>query len=110
MIIVAYGTDAYKEYLLPNLKNTEYSVSIQSGIFQLKQDLELLLEIDSEGWRFLKSRQYTVTRRQGEEGRKYIGQGDIYSLTTRKGENLQLIAADFAPGLLVMEKLDLSST
>ena len=58
MIIVAYGSNAYKEYLLPNLKNTEYSVMIDHDIFQLKQDLELRLEVDSKGWRFMKSSEY----------------------------------------------------
>ena len=110
MIIVAYGTDAYKEYLLPNLINAEYSVTIQGEIFQLKQDLELLLETDAKGWRFLESRQYTLNRRNGKSEGEYIGQGNIYSLTTGKGENLQLIAADFHPGFLVMEKFDVSST
>ena len=58
----------------------------------------------------MESRQYTLNRRNGKSEGEYIGQGDIYSLTTGKGENLQLIAADFHPGFLVMEKFDVSST
>lgn len=109
MIIVAYGSNAYKEYLLPNLKNTEYSVMIDHDIFRLKQDLELRLEVDSKGWRFMKSSEYALKKREQTQ-EEYIGQGDIYSLITRKDETLQLIAADFQPGFLVMDKFDLSGT
>lgn len=36
MIIVVYGVDVYKEYLLPNLRNTEYSLILKSSFFMQK--------------------------------------------------------------------------
>ena len=52
MIIVVYGVDVYKEYLLPNLRNTEYSLILKSSFFHIKRDVELLLDADEKGWSF----------------------------------------------------------
>lgn len=49
MILVVYGTDVYKEYLLPNVVDADYSVTLEAGIFHLKKNLELLLEVGEGG-------------------------------------------------------------
>lgn len=107
MIIVVFGTDVYKEYVLPNLLDTEYSVTLEAGIFHLRKDMELLLEVDSQGWKYLPAGEYRIERRTEEE---YISHGEIAELITLKNEKLQLIAADFHPGFLVLEKFDLAGT
>ena len=108
MIIVVYGVDVYKEYLLPNLRNTEYSLILKSSFFHIKRDVELLLDADEKGWSFKEGNQYHLYRRAGENREGHLSQGDIFSLETRQGECLQLIIADSRPGFLVMEKFDLS--
>ena len=57
MILVVYGTDVYKEYLLPNVVDADYSVTLEAGIFHLKKNLELLLEVGEGGWKFRRSDQ-----------------------------------------------------
>lgn len=109
MIIVVYGTEVYKEYLLPNLLDTEYSVTLEEGIFHLKHDVELLLEVDTLGWRYMLSGQYRLERTEEKQG-AYIQHGEIARLITTEGESIQLIAADSQPGFMVMQKFDLSGT
>lgn len=110
MIIVVFGTDVYKEYLLPNLVDAEYSVTLRGDTFHLRKDIELLLEVDANGWRFMPSGQYRIRRMDEERQDSYIEHGEIAYLTGAGGENLQLIAAQKNPGFLVMQKFDLAGT
>ena len=110
MIIVVFGTDVYKEYLLPNLVDAEYSVTLRGDTFHLRKDMELLLEVDANGWKFMPSGQYRIRRIDGERQDSYIEHGEIAYLTGAGGENLQLIAAQKNPGFLVMQKFDLAGT
>lgn len=110
MIIVVFGSDVYKEYLLPNLMDAEYSVTLENSVFHLNKDIELLMEVDAGGWKFLPSGQYRIQRMDGGASETYISQGEIDRLTTQGNEHLELIAADSHPGFLVMQKFDLSGT
>lgn len=110
MIIVVLGSDVYKEYLLPNLIDAEYSVTLESSMFHLKKDVELLMEVDTIGWKFLESEQYKLQRLDKEDFETYISQGEIVQLVTQNNERIQLITADSHPGFLVMQKFDLAGT
>lgn len=110
MIIVVFGSDVYKEYLLPNIMDAEYSVTLPASTFLLRKDIELLMEVDSRGWKFLESSKYMILRKDQEEKDAYISQGEVAELITNKSEKLQMITADSHPGFLVMKKFDLAGT
>lgn len=109
MILVVYGTDVYKEYLLPNIVNTDYSVTLEAGIFHLKEDLELLLEVEEKGWKFRKSEDYQLTRVNGQGEGDYLTHGEIVTIFTRRGGKMHLIVTDTNLGFLVMQKFNISS-
>ena len=108
MILVVYGTDVYKEYLLPNVVNTDYSVTLEAGIFHLKEDLDLLLEVEEKGWKFRKSEGYQLTRMDDRETGDYLVHGEIVTISTKRGGKMHLIVTDSSPGFLVMQKFDIS--
>ena len=108
MILVVYGTDVYKEYLLPNVVDADYSVTLEAGIFHLKKNLELLLEVGEGGWKFRRSDQYQLKRMEGKNWESYISHGEIVTITTSRGGKMHLIATDTNQGFLVMQKFDIS--
>lgn len=108
MILVVYGTDVYKEYVLPNIINIDYSVALEAGIFHLKEDLDLLLEAGEKGWKFRKSEEYQLTRMDNRKERDYLSHGEIVTIFTRRGGKMHLIVTDISPGFLVMQKFDIS--
>ena len=108
MIVIVYGTGVYKEYLLPNIMNADYSLTLDGKVFGLSEDQELLLEITPEGWRLLGSDHYVIFSGAGMIPEKILEEGDILELTLEGEKRVQLIVTDAATGFQVMRKFFIS--
>ena len=84
-------------------------MTLEAGIFHLKEDLELLLEVEEKGWKFRKSEDYQLTRVNGQGEGDYLTHGEIVTIFTRRGGKMHLIVTDTNLGFLVMQKFNISS-
>ncbi len=50
IVLSVYSQNAFKEYQLPSLNNADYSVTLRSDFFHLKQNLNLQLEVMDHEW------------------------------------------------------------
>ena len=77
VVLMIYSRSACREFVLPALHNEEYSIKIDSEIFELYQDVSLHLEENRGEWFFLADEQYTVYGAAGNVGagsaRKHSG-------------------------------------
>ncbi len=77
VVLMIYSRSACREFVLPALHNEEYSIKIDSEIFELYQDVSLHLEENRGEWFFLADEQYTVYGAAGNvgagSGRKHSG-------------------------------------
>lgn len=110
MIVIVYNAGIYREYLLPNTMNADYSIILDSSTYGLTGDLELLLEITLEGWKILESNYYSIMHNQEMMLSKFLIDGDIIELISAKNEHMQIIAADVQFQFPVMQKFSTISS
>jgi len=55
-----YSNDAYQEFLLPSMENTEVSVILSEKIFQVEKDVEVKLDNINGKWYFEKNDGYSI--------------------------------------------------
>ena len=65
-ILSVYTKNAYKEYQLPAVSNMDYEIGIFASVFLLEEDITLRLEAVNGSWRMKHSRQYALTKEQGD--------------------------------------------
>lgn len=51
MILLIYNQKMCREILLPNLRDSDYAISISGKAYGLRQDIRLLLEITGVTWK-----------------------------------------------------------
>ena len=54
MILLIYNQKMCREILLPNLRDSDYAISISGKAYGLRQDIRLLLEITGVTWKRFK--------------------------------------------------------
>ena len=106
MILLIYNQKMCREILLPNLRDSDYAISISGKAYGLRQDIRLLLEITGVTWKIKADETYQL-RKSGifcenvvlEEHEKLV-------IRTKRGEELELIVADSGLSFLTLEKYD----
>ncbi len=108
MIVIVYNSGVYKEYLLPNITNADYTLNLGETSLGLTKNVEVLMEITADTWKLLSGEGYTISEDQKVLTERVIMDGDIIDLITNAGEIMQLIVADADFDFPVMQKFDIS--
>ena len=110
MIVMIYNPGVYKEYLLPNIMDADYTIRLEKGIFPITEDVRVLLEIDQSGWKMKEGFGYTIYRKDGNKKliSTFLKDGDIYDLNISGCGNLQMIVMDVNFIFPILEKIDLT--
>lgn len=67
-IIMAYASDGYEEYILPDLYDANYEILLKKSNFSLQEDLKVSLEIVDGAWSFVPQKEYKICTYNGENG------------------------------------------
>lgn len=90
-VISVYTKNAFKDFNLPAINNSDYQIIIKSEEFKLLENIVLKLEVLDNSWRFMQSEDYSVT----EGGRMFfdinIKNGDFLKIVSKYGEELSVI-------------------
>lgn len=60
IILSVYSKEAFREYQLPSLNNADYSLTLRSNFFHLRQNRNLYLEVMDHQWSFKKDETYSI--------------------------------------------------
>ncbi len=108
MILMIYQKDSFKEYLLPNGNNMNYSIRLEKEIFHLKKDIELCLDITQNQWNIKESPQYILVSDGKIYKHKQLAQEEILHIKTEDKEQLDVIAVAHSPVFPIFQKYDIS--
>lgn len=90
IIISVYSKNAFKEYLLPSLNNTDYSIVLEKDYFKIKEDITIRMEILDGQWK-IKTGFYKIK----SKSENYIGRPlcnhDVLTMETNYNETISLI-------------------
>lgn len=107
MIVIVYNSGVYREYLLPNITNADYTLNLGESSLGLKRDVEVMMEVTADTWKLLSGEGYSISREQEVLTEKVLKDGDIIELMTTAGETMQLIVTDAEFEFPVMQKFDI---
>ncbi len=62
VILSVYSQDAFREYQLPSVNNADYTLTLRSDFFHLKQNRNIYLEVMDHVWSFKRSRGYRIQK------------------------------------------------
>ena len=62
MILLIYNQKMCREILLPNLRDSDYAISISGKAYGLRQDIRLLLEITGVTWKIKADETYQLRK------------------------------------------------
>lgn len=59
-ILTVFNPVASKDFVLPNINNSNYSILLEKGIFGLSKDVTLILDVIEGKWRVLDGKHYVI--------------------------------------------------
>lgn len=91
--LAAYGIDAFQEFIMPQIDNADYSISLSKNIYGIKENIQLNFEILDGVWRFVSTSKNVHVRSQS----LHLG------MALETGSLIQLRQDDVSISVLVME-------
>ena len=79
IVLSAYGQNAFCEFLLPAVNNTDTEIILKKEMFGFVEDLILNLEVVDKEWHIKDTEKYMVTKQYGTEGAP-LQNGDILTV------------------------------
>lgn len=67
-ILTVFSTNASKDFVLPNINNSNYSILLEKEIFGLMRDITITLDVIENEWRILTGKHYTI-----KENSEFVG-------------------------------------
>lgn len=109
-ILMAYASDGYQEFVLPDIDNADYMILLDKEVFGMENSLELLMEIVDGDWRFVRKKGFRLQKRNGNEGfGERLEDGMVLNLTSQTGLKLVLLTLICQDSFPAFQKYNLSS-
>ena len=107
-VLSIYSQNAFKEYLLPTIVDEEYLIVVDHEIFGLSEDVILKLESLEYQWSFMKSEDYSVEAKNGEQYEKIpLKHDDFIKVLLKNGEIFYIMVDQTETTFAVFEKFDI---
>ncbi len=109
IILSVHSKNAFRQFLLPALNNSESSIFLDNDIFSLDQDVELKMEVIEHCWHFLPSSDYQIQDTVSRE--KYDGEdlhdGDLLTVILARKEQISVMVDETDSSFQVFQKYDI---
>ena len=94
LILSFYSRDAFKEFNLPSINNSDYEITILKDQFKLSEDLELSLEVMNGIWKIKERPSYNLIVQNDRYSVVELSDRLMVGINTTKGDLLSLIVSD----------------
>ena len=108
MILMVYNKQICKEFLLPNIHNADYALTLEGQIFSFEKDLSLKLQNSQKGWELISTSDYDIRLMEEKETRHFLKGRDILNIKTQRGERFQIVVIDGELFFPVWKKYDIN--
>ncbi len=108
MLLMVFRKSAFREFVLPNTENVNYSFRIDHQLFDLKDDFNIELENTVKNWYILSSDKYTMSFSELMSDKIALKSEMIIDITTSNNEVVSVLAVDSEISFKVFKKYLLS--
>lgn len=100
--------NAYQEFVLPNIDNADYVITLRKDIYGFAENCNLLLEVVDGAWSLVKNGEYVAQTQNGKSFGKKLENGDVFNCKTRNGEYLSIIVVETDVALQIYKKYNMA--
>lgn len=108
IVISVYSQNAYCEFLLPAVNNTDLQIVLKKSVFDIPEDVSLALEVVNHEW-FLKNTEECNYSLDCNREREPLKDRDILTVLTKNKSHISLVVRETENYFSVFRKLDISS-
>ncbi len=106
IVLSVYSKNAFKEFVLPAVNNTETTLMLEHYIFQIRGDIEIKLEVLDGKWYFQDMEERIYANHKGYGG-KFLEDQDTYTLISKYKEELAIMVRVVESSFNVYDKFSL---
>ena len=106
IVLSVYSKNAFKEFVLPAVNNTEVTLLLEHYIFQIRSDIQLKLEVLDGEWYFQDMEERIYANSKGYGGNSLADQ-DTYTLVSKNKEELAIMVSVVESSFTVYDKFSL---
>lgn len=110
MLMSVYTKKAFKEYLLPAVNNTDFSVTLFDDCFQIEEDIQLNMEVIDNCWKIKETSDYSLSRRGQFCFGEILKDGDVLELRTKAEEEIYIFVQSMKDCFHPFSKFSLNGT
>lgn len=103
-VLSVYVNTVYKEYRLPVINDSDYSIVLFGEIFGISEDVKLELEVINGTWNIKESDHYLIYKDGQRYGDYNLVNDDMFQLHTENKETLAIIVSEIAYPVAVFDK------
>lgn len=103
-VLSFYTANAYKEFVLPNINNANYTLILEKKVFSLSKDITVTFDIIENEWRLLSGKDYTVKNKKGYSENASLRNGSSLDMTIFDGTNIRISVSESDKDVLHSEK------
>ncbi len=108
-IIMAYTSNGYQEFILPELVDSNYEIILDRQIFGLPDDLPMPMENMDGEWRFLPVKKYMLRTYDGEDGAgRALTEGTVIQIRGLPNSKITMEVMCSSPGFPFYQKYVIS--
>ncbi len=108
-ILAVYSQNVFKEYILPSINNSDYSLTLHKELFHLSEDIVLKMEIIEGKWSFLPGASYRITKNQQPYEKQELLGDDLLSVVVKDSLTISILVCETACVLSAYTKYNLSA-
>lgn len=109
LVIAVYTKEAFKEYIMPAVNNTDYTIVLNRNYFNLRSDIRLDLEVINESWRIKPGKAYRLYQDRFEVRDKAgLGGDEMFRILTYDQKQIYLMVRENRESFRPYKKYDIS--
>lgn len=109
LVIAVYTKEAFKEYILPAVNNTDYTIVLNRNYFNLRSDIRLDFEVINESWRIKPGKVYQIYLDKSEVREKTdLGGDEMFRILTYDKKQIYLMVRENRESFRPYKKYDIS--
>ena len=91
VVLSVYSQVAFKEFWLPSANNVDYTITLQSDFFHLKENVNLQLEVLDGKWSLKNGVHYMMRKKSGSHKEQYLEDEDIIHIHIAEGKEIMML-------------------
>lgn len=109
LILMVQSKDALKEFILPSINDSNYTLILNKNLFNFSKNIEIFLEVVGNKWSFIENINYSISDSNGHACKeKNLRNGNYYNIMDSYNNSASIVVIETKSSFQSMYKFDLT--